>query len=115
MATQKQINANQMMEVFIQMIHAIKIHRGSNNDTLSKFQHRLLDTTIEDGAKLIQIAMNMPPKKEIGNSASEILNDMKYNMMDILPVREMNPMNALYGAYLVFISVAKDVLDKYLH
>ena len=115
MATQKQINAYQMMGVFTQMISTIKNHRGANNDTLSKYQHRLLDTIIEDGAKLVQIAMDMPSKKEIGNNASELLNDMKYNLMDILPVREMNPMNALYGSYLVFISVAKDVLDKYLH
>lgn len=114
MATQKQINANQMMVVLANMIKAIKIHRASNNDTLSSFQHRLLDTLIEDGTKLVLITMDMPPKKEIGNSVSKIFDNMKYNMMDILPADERNPMNKLYGDYLVFNSVAKDILDKYL-
>lgn len=115
MATQKQINSNQMMVALMDLIHAIKIHRGSNNELLSSFHHRLLDSLIEDSMALVQISMDMPTKKEVGDRVTKLTERIKYDMMDILPVREMNPMNALYGKYLVFISVAKDVLDKYLH
>lgn len=115
MATQKQINANQLMVSLMDLIHAIKIHRGSNNELLSSFQHRLLDSLIEDGMALVKISMDMPYKKDVGDRVAKLTERIKYNMMDILPAREMNPMNSLYGKYLVFISVAKDVLDKYLH
>ena len=115
MSTQKQINANQLMVTLMDLIHEIKIHRSSKFDELTKYQHRLLDNVIDSGAKLTQISMDMPSKKEIGDTVSKLLNRMRYDMMDILPIREMNCMNSLYGKYLVFISVARDVLDKYLH
>mgnify|MGYP003401260300 FL=1 len=115
MSTQKQINANQLMITLMDLIHEIKIHRASKFDELTKYQHRLLDNVIDSGAILTHISMDMPPKKEIGGTVSKLLNRMRYDIMDILPIREMNCMNSLYGKYLVFISVARDVLDKYLH
>lgn len=115
MSTQKQINANQMMITLMDLIHEIKIYRGSKFDELTKYQHKLLDNVIDSGMILTHISMDMPSKKEIGGAVTKLVNRMKYDMMDILPVREMNCMNSLYGKYLVFISVTKDVLDKYLH
>lgn len=115
MSTQKQINANQLMMTLMDLIHEVKIHRASKFDELTKYQHRLLDNVIDSGMKLTHISMDMPYKKEIGDTVTKLLNRMRYDMMDILPVREMNCMNSLYGKYLVFISVARDVLDKYLH
>lgn len=115
MSTQKQINANQMMITLMDLIHEIKIYRGSKFDELTKYQHKLLDNVIDNGMILTHISMDMPSKKEIGGAVTKLVNRMKYDMMDILPVREMNCMNSLYGKYLVFISVTKDVLDKYLH
>ena len=115
MSTQKQINANQLMITLMDLIHEVKIHRASKFDELTKYQHRLLDNVIESGAILTHISMDMPSKKEIGDTVSKLLNRMRYDIMDILPVREMNCMSSLYGKYLVFISVARDVLDKYLH
>lgn len=115
MSTQKQINANQLMVTLMDLIHEVKIHRASKFEELTKYQHRLLDNVIDSGAILTHISMDMPPKKEIGGTVSKLLNRMRYDMMDILHVREMNCMNSLYGKYLVFISVARDVLDKYLH
>lgn len=115
MSTQKQINANQLMITLMDLIHEIKIHRASKFDELTKYQHRLLDNVIDSGMILTHISMDMPSKKEIGGTVSKLVNRMRYDMMDILSVKEMNCMNSLYGKYLVFISVAKDVLDKYLH
>lgn len=115
MSTQKQINANQMMIALMDLIHEIKIYRGLKFEDLTKYQHKLLDNVIDSGSILVHISMDMPSKKEIGGSVSKLVNRMKYDMMDILSVREMNCMNSLYGKYLVFISVAKDVLDKYLY
>lgn len=115
MTTQKQINANQMMLALMDLIHEVKIHRGAKFNEITKYQHRLLDNVIDSASKLVHISMDMPSKKEIGDTASKLLNRMRYDMMDILPVREMNCMNSLYGKHLVFISVARDVLDKYLH
>lgn len=114
MATQKQRNSQEMLITLMEFIHAIKIHRGSNFEVLTKYQHRTLDGAIEDATKLVQISMEMPTKKEVGDRVQKILERIRYNMMDVLPVREMNCMNQLYGKYLVFISVARDVLDKYL-
>lgn len=115
MRTQKQINANQMMMTLMDLIHEIKIYRASKFDELTKYQHKLLDNVIDNGMTLTHISMDMSPKKEIGETVSKLMNRMKYDMMDILSIREMNCMNSLYGKYLVFISVTKDVLDKYLH
>lgn len=115
MCTQKQINSNQMMTTLMDLIREIKTHRASKFEELTEYQHRLLDNVIDSGTKLVHISMDMPSKKEIGDTASKLLSSMRYDMMEILPVREMNCMNSLYGKYLVFISVAKDVLDKYLH
>ena len=115
MSTQKQINANQMILTLMALIHEIKIHRASKFDELTKYQHKLLDNVIDSGMILAHISMDMPSKKEIGGTVSKLVNRMKYDIMDILPAREMSCMNSLYGKYLVFISVAKDVLDKYLH
>lgn len=115
MSTQKQINANQMMIALMDLNHEVKIHRAAKFNEITKYQHRLLDNVIDSGMKLVQISMDMPSKKEIGDTASKLLNRMRYDMMDILPVREMNCMNSLYGKHLVFVSVARDVLDKYLH
>lgn len=115
MSTQKQINANQMMIALMDLILEIKIHRASKFEELTKYQHKLLDNVIDNGSILVHISMDMPSKKEIGGTVAKLVNRMKYDIMDILPVREMNCMNSLYRKYLVFISVAKDVLDKYLH
>lgn len=115
MTTQKQINANQMMLALMDLIHEVKIHRGAKFNEITKYQHRLLDNVIDSGTKLVHISMDMPSKKEIGDTVSKLLNRMRYDMMDILPVREMNYMNSLYGKHLAFISVARNVLDKYLH
>lgn len=115
MSTQKQINANQMMLALMDLNHEVKIHRAAKFNEITKYQHRLLDNVIDSGMKLVQISMDMPSKREIGDTASKLLNRMRYDMMDILPVREMNCMNSLYGKHLVFVSVARNVLDKYLH
>lgn len=115
MASQKERNSNEMTIALMDFIHEIKIHRGSNIEVLTKYQHRVLDGTIEDAMKLIQISIDMPSKKEVGDRVAKIIERIRYNMMDVLPIREMNCMNPLYRKYLVFISVAKDVLDKYLH
>ena len=115
MSTQKQINANQMMITLMDLIHEIKNYRASKFEELTKYQHRLLDNIMDNGSILVHISMDMPSKKEIGGAVSKLLNRIRYDIMDILPVKEMNCMNSLYGRYLVFISVVKDVLDKYLH
>lgn len=115
MASQKERNSNEMTIALMDFIHEIKIHRGSNIEVLTKYQHRVLDGTIEDAMKLIQISIDMPSKKEVGDRVAKIIERIRYNMMDVLSIREMNCMNPLYRKYLVFISVAKDVLDKYLH
>lgn len=115
MASQKERNSNEMTIALMDFIHEIKIHRGSNIEVLTKYQHRVLDGTIEDAMKLIQISIDMASKKEVGDRVAKIIERIRYNMMDVLPIREMNCMNPLYRKYLVFISVAKDVLDKYLY
>ena len=115
MATKKQQNAEEMLDVFLNVMDSIRDYRQRNANNLTERQNRLLDSLSIDGMKLVQISIIMPPKKKDEFLVSNLINGIKYNLSIILGSNEMNCMNPLYGSFAVFISVAKEILDNYLH
>lgn len=115
MATQKQINAEQLSDALISMISDIGDYRSKNLEVLNERQSKLLDSIALAGAQLTRIAISMPAKKKDDYLAQNLIDGIKFNMGVILPRTEMNCTNQLFNSYAKFISLARDVLDKYLH
>ena len=115
MATQKQINAEQLTDALISMMSDIEDYRSKNLEVLTERQSKLLDSIALAGMQLVRIAISMPAKKKDDYLAQNLIDGIKFNMGVILPKSELNCTNQLFNSYATFISIARDVLDKYLH